>query len=292
MHLALTLSELADEVRDEERDVLGPFAQRRYPNREHVQSIEEIGAKGALLNHLLEILVGRGDHSHVNRGRAATATQSLNLMLLERSEQFGLHFQRQVADLVQEQRATVCGLKSSDSLRDRACECSTFVTEQFAFEQARRNRGAIDRNESLLPPRAGVMNRPRNHFFAGPRLAEQQHRAVHGRNHGDRLGDFSESHAVTNQWTSHARSSSTNPSGVVRRPCDVFQQVATIERFHQEGDRAIPQCLLANVIVIMGGDEDDRQLTPLASSPPLQFRPVHTGETHVCDDARHARQHT
>ena len=76
----------------------------------------------------------------------------------------------------------------------------------------------------------------------------------------------------------------------LRRPRDVFQQVAAIERFHQEGDRAISESLLANVIVIMGRDEDDRQLAPFPSNPPLQFRPVHAGQPHVCDDAHHARQ--
>ena len=153
------------------------------------------------------------------------------------------------------------------------------------FRAGHRNGGAVHGHESLVPTRAGVVNRPRNHFFAGPGFAEQQHRAVHGRNHGDRLGDFSESHAVTNQWTSHARSSSTNchDSLVARATCS--NRVATIERFHQERNRAISQCLLANVIVIMGRDEDDRQLTPFPSNPPLQFRPVHAGQTHVCDDA-------
>ena len=73
-------------------------------------------------------------------------------------------------------------------------------------------------------------------------------------------------------------------------PCDVCQQVVAIERFHQEGDRAVPQGLAADVIVIMGGDEDHRQLTPLPSNPPLQLRPVHAGEPHVRDDACHARQ--
>jgi hypothetical protein len=69
----------------------------------------------------------------------------------------------------------------------------------------------------------------------------------------------------------------------------VFQQVAAVERLHEEGDRAISQGLLSNVIVIMGSDEDDRQLTPFTSNPTLQFRPIHTGQTHICDDARHAR---
>ena len=127
--LALTLGEPADEVSDEERDVLGTFAQRGYPDRDHVQSIEQVGAKGALLNHLLEILVGRGDHSHIDRCRAAAAAQSLNLTLLEHPEQFGLQFQREVADFVEEQRAAVRGLKSPDGLRDSARECASLVTE-------------------------------------------------------------------------------------------------------------------------------------------------------------------
>src|SRR5262245_20764981 len=42
----------------------------------------------------------------------------------------------------------------------------------------------------------------------------------------------------------------------------------------------------------MGSDEDDRQLTPFQSNPPLQFRPGDTGQTHVGDDARHARKRT
>jgi hypothetical protein len=105
-----------------------------------VQSIEGIGAEDTLLNHFLKILVGRGDHSHVHRRRAAAAPQTLNLPLLEHSEQFGLQFQRQIADFVQEQRAAVRGLKSSDRLRDSAREGTSFVAEQFAFEQADRNR--------------------------------------------------------------------------------------------------------------------------------------------------------
>jgi hypothetical protein len=49
----------------------------------------------------------------------------------------------------------------------------------------------------------------------------------------------------------------------------VFQQFTAIERFHQEGDRAIPENLLANLMVVMGSDDDDRQLTSFQSNPPL-----------------------
>jgi hypothetical protein len=63
--LPLTLGESLDEVCDQERNVFGPLAQRRHPDGEHVQPIGEICAEGTLLNHLLEILIRRGDDSHV-----------------------------------------------------------------------------------------------------------------------------------------------------------------------------------------------------------------------------------
>ncbi len=74
-------------------------------------------------------------------------------------------------------------------------------------------------------------------------------------------------------------------SGVLRRSSDVCQQFATVERFDQERDGAIPQYLLSNVVIIVGRDDNDRQQTPLPSNPPLQFRSIHAGQTHVCDDA-------
>ncbi len=57
----------------------------------------------------------------------------------------------------------------------------------------------------------------------------------------------------------------------------MLQQVAAIKWFDQEGDGAISQCPSPNVIVIMGRNEDDRQLTPFPSNSPLQFSPVHAG---------------
>ena len=55
--LALMLGELSDKVRDQERNVFRPLAQRRDADGEHVQAIEEIRAKGTLLHHLPNIAV-------------------------------------------------------------------------------------------------------------------------------------------------------------------------------------------------------------------------------------------
>jgi hypothetical protein len=57
----------------------------------------------------------------------------------------------------------------------------------------------------------------------------------------------------------------------------VFQEVAAIERLHQEGDRTISERLFANVIVIMRCDQDDGQLTPFPPNATLQLCPVDAG---------------
>ena len=93
--------------------------------------------------------------------------QPLDLAFLEGSEKFGLQLQRQVADLVQEQCAAVGSLEPPDGLRDRPGEGSALVTEEFAFEQTRRNRGAVDRDKALMPARTGLVNRLRDQFLSG-----------------------------------------------------------------------------------------------------------------------------
>jgi hypothetical protein len=70
----------------------------------------------------------------------------------------------------------------------------------------------------------------------------------------------------------------------------VFQQFAAIEWFHQEGNGAVPEGLSAYLLVVMGGDDDDRQFGLVLSNPPLQLRPVHPGQSYICDDTRHARE--
>jgi len=72
----------------------------------------------------------------------------------------------------------------------------------------------------------------------------------------------------------------------------MFQQFTAIKRFHQEGNRAISQCLLANLMIIMGSDDDDRQLTSFPSNPALKLGAVDAGQPNVGDDAHHTRERT
>jgi hypothetical protein len=83
--------------------------------------------------------------------------------------------QRHVADLVQEQGAPI-GLRdqSLHALALAAGEAARRVAEQFAFDQALRNRCAVDGHEGLRGARAVGVQSARQDLLAGPGLAADQ----------------------------------------------------------------------------------------------------------------------
>ena len=66
------------------------------------------------------------------------APETLELVLLQDAQQLRLELERNVADLVEEERAAVGELEPPDLLRDRAGERAALVPEELALEQARR----------------------------------------------------------------------------------------------------------------------------------------------------------
>ena len=71
--------------------------------------------------------------------------------------------------------------EAPDALRDGPREGALLVAEHLAFQQPRGNGGAVELDESALPPRAQVVDGPRHQLLAGPGLAVDQHRGIGGR---------------------------------------------------------------------------------------------------------------
>ena len=84
-----------------------------------------------------EVAIGRGDEPDVDADRLVAA-EALEFLFLQHAQEFRLQLERNVADLVEEQRAAVGQLEAADLLRDRAGERALLVAEQLAFEQAGR----------------------------------------------------------------------------------------------------------------------------------------------------------
>ena len=95
---------LLEEVLREERDVVAPLAQRRQRQAHDVQAVVEVLPEAARRHHLAR---GRGCVAPITRmstGSAAAAAERAHLARLERAQQLGLHRQRDLTDLVEEER--------------------------------------------------------------------------------------------------------------------------------------------------------------------------------------------
>src|SRR5690606_20226882 len=124
-------------------DLVGALAERRERDRHAVEAVEEVRAERALSAHLLEVAMGRGDDAHVD-GDLFVAADAHDLLRLEDAEQRRLRAWRQLADLVEEQRAAVCLLEDALRLSIGAGERALLVTEEHALEEVLRDGRAVD----------------------------------------------------------------------------------------------------------------------------------------------------
>src|SRR5688500_19082757 len=107
----------------------------------------------------------RSDDADVDLSRARGA-HALELPVLHDTQQLRLKLQREVADLVQEDRAAVCQFEPALALGERAGKRTALVTEELAFDECCRKRGAVDAHEVVPLPPAVRVNGLREQFFA------------------------------------------------------------------------------------------------------------------------------
>ena len=102
-----------DEVLDQQGQILGPLAQRRQMQRHDVQTIVEIRTERAVSHRLLEIAIGGRDDPHVDVD-ALLAADTHELALLDHPQELRLQRRRELADLVQEDRALIRELELAE----------------------------------------------------------------------------------------------------------------------------------------------------------------------------------
>ena len=145
--------EAAEEVVREHEDVAAALAQRRQLDVDDVEAVVEVLAEAALLHLGGEVAVRRGDDAHVDRD-GLVAADALERPLLEHAEELHLHGRRDLADLVEEERAAVGLLEAADAPLVRAGERALLVAEELALEERLGERRAVERDEGRLRARA------------------------------------------------------------------------------------------------------------------------------------------
>ena len=108
----VALGGAAREVEGQGRDVLTPLGERRQPDREDVQPVKEVAAEATGLDTGLEVPVGGGQDADVHLD-LGLAPQPGDAVLLHRPQELALGRRRYLADLVEEQRAAVGLLETS-----------------------------------------------------------------------------------------------------------------------------------------------------------------------------------
>ena len=128
-------------------------AQRRQRDGIDGQPIVEVLAEAPGLDLRHQVAVGGGDDAHVGVLRAHLA-DALVAPLLQHAQQLALQLQRQLADLVEEQRAAVGGLEAPHAIARRARKRAAHVAEQLALRQLARDGGAVQLDERAARWRA------------------------------------------------------------------------------------------------------------------------------------------
>src|ERR1017187_8582390 len=98
-----------------------------------------------------------GQHTHVDL-LGLIAAQPFKLLLLQYSQQLGLKFEGDIANLVEEKGAFVCLFEATYFTSDCAGECSLFMTEQLTFQQPEGNCGAVEPHEMAVTGWTAIMN--------------------------------------------------------------------------------------------------------------------------------------
>ena len=123
-----------------------------------------------MIHLALEPAIGRCDDAHVDLARPGLS-QPADLASLDGAQQLGLHLERQLADLVEEDRSAVGRLEGARAVLIGAGEGAARVAEELALDEARRDRTAVDQHEGLAGTRAVSDDLGRDELLAGAALA-------------------------------------------------------------------------------------------------------------------------
>src|SRR6516162_10851999 len=151
------------------------------------------------------------NHAYIDAMRPATP-HTLELLLLKHPEQLRLQSQRHISDFVQKQSSGIRHFKAANFLRKGPGKRAFFVAEEFAFQQVKGNRRAIELYERSSAALAGVMNGPGDQLLARTRLSKNQDRGISWRNDFHKLQRLFEGKAGAH----HFYSQRTQPLSYIR----------------------------------------------------------------------------
>ena len=148
-----------------------------HAQRDDVEAVEEVLAERARRDHRLEVAVGRADDADVDLARALAADRA-HLAVLQDAQELGLHAERHLADLVEEERAAVGHVEETRARRRGPGEGAAHVAEERGLEQRLGDARAVLADEGAPAARPVGVDGAGDELLAGAALADDEHRDV------------------------------------------------------------------------------------------------------------------
>jgi hypothetical protein len=279
---------LVQEVRRQQRDVTLALSQRRQLHRHHVDPVEQVLAEPALLHGGAQVAVGRGHDAQVDLD-GLVAAHPLELALLQEAEQLDLGRRRDLADLVEEQRAAVGLVKPPLAPRRRAGERAALVTEQLALEQRLGERGAVQTDERTGGAGGVAVEGRRDQLLAGAALAADEHRRARRRDLQDRVehrahgrarsDDVVEAIRVGQELGGTAGHSPDAPA--LEHRLDHPEQILDVDRLGHVVDRAVAHRGHGGVERAVRRHDHGHAVRVELARPPHERQAVHPGHPQI-----------
>ncbi len=235
---------------------------------------------------------GSRDDAHVHRERALGA-DARHLARLQGAQHLRLRGQAHVADLVEEERAAVRHLELAPAARARPREAALLVAEELALDELGGDRGAVHLHERARRPLRLTVDLLRDELLAAPRLAQDEHAPVRGRDLADLLAQAAHRRAVAQHLVAeaplparevlHALLERAPREGVL----DAHDDAIAVDRLREEVERAALHRLDHVGRLGVPRDDDDGQVAPQLARPREQGEAVHAGQAHVEDAQVH-----
>ena len=103
--LSCFLRKTVDEVRNQHRNVFLTFPQRRNLDRKNIEPVKKVAPKCSGGDCCLEVAIGGGNHSNIGPD-GTCSSDTLKLALLQNSQQSDLGLGGELADFIEEDRAS------------------------------------------------------------------------------------------------------------------------------------------------------------------------------------------
>ena len=285
---------MGQEVRREQRDVVGPLAQRRHVDRHDAQAVVKILAQETRSHGFFHRAVRGGDEPHVHDRIRRFAADAPHHAILDHSEQLRLNRLGHLDELVQEHRAAVGGLEQPGFVTDRAGERPLHVAEHLRLEQRLGKRGAVDRHERPTRAAAVLVDELGDELLARSALAGDERRGVRRRDAARQRHDVAEHRrgpehrervaGAVGEGLRPERARLAPHHDRVHRSTDENLELGRGERLGEVIPRARAQRLEARLDARLPGHDDDDRLAPRRQRRAQQLHPRDLAHEEIHED--------